>query len=240
MRSVKKMLPLYLISLVFVTAAAYAASAGISAYAVLTEASVQSAFPVVILDPGHGGEDGGAVSPSGVKESDLNLEIALRLRDLLRFLGLPVEMTRETDISIHSPDAQSISEKKVSDLKNRVEFAERHERAILISIHQNMFSEAKYRGCQLFYASSGPSRELAERLQAQVGQKLDASNHRQAKECRTVYLLNKLHCPAVLVECGFLSNPQEEQLLQSSGYQKKLAAVLAAELSETVADMDLY
>ena len=159
-------------------------------------------LPVIVLDPGHGGEDGGAVSANGVRESGLNLEISLRTRDLLRFLGIPVVMTRETDLSIHSPEAVTVSEKKISDLKNRVALVSGTENPILVSIHQNMFAESKYYGTQLFYADSDPSRQLAEELQALFAAELDPSNHRRAKPCENVYLLNKISCPGVLLECS--------------------------------------
>lgn len=240
MRVLRKMLPIYALTLLLVWAAARAASAGLQAYSVMAESEVQEVLPLVVLDPGHGGEDGGAVSANGVRESVLNLEISLRLRDLLRFLGWKVEMTRESDVSIYSAEAATISEKKISDLKNRAALANREQNAILISIHQNMFSESKYRGAQVFYAGSGGGKALAEQLQGLLGSCLDPNNHRQVKESRTVYLLTHAHCPAVLVECGFLSNPQEEQLLQDPAYQKKLAAVIAAGLSEAVPLRNIY
>ena len=140
-------------------------------------------------------------------------------------------MTRETDVSIHNPEAGTISEKKVSDLKNRVRIVSEIPNAVLISVHQNMFAESKYSGTQAFYAETEGSRSLAERLQALVASGLEPSNHRQAKPCENVYLLSHITCPAVLVECGFLSNPREEALLQTAAYQKKLAAVIVAGLT---------
>lgn len=231
MRSVKKLIPLYVASVLFVTAAAYVASKCVDVYIVASASELRDPKTVFVVDAGHGGEDGGAVSANGTRESDLNLEISLRLRDLLRFLGYPVEMTREADVSIHGKEAKSISEKKVSDLKNRVRFADQYDSALLVSIHQNMFSESKYKGAQVFYADRSTGKALAERMQAEFNTSLDPSNHRAAKESKSVYLLNKVRCPAILVECGFLSNPQEEAQLRTSAYQKKLALTIAAVLT---------
>ncbi len=230
MRAIYKMLPVYGIAVCLILFCSLFASQSVTVLAGAFEDIESPGLPVIVLDPGHGGEDGGAVSANGVRESGLNLEISLRTRDLLRFLGIPVVMTRETDLSIHSPEAATVSEKKISDLKNRVALVSDTENPILVSIHQNMFAESKYYGTQLFYADSDPSRQLAEELQALFAAELDPSNHRRAKPCENVYLLSKISCPGVLVECGFLSNPKEEALLQSAEYQKKLAAVLAAGL----------
>lgn len=230
MRAIYKMLPVYGIAVCLILFCSLFASQSVTVLAGAFEDIESPGLPVIVLDPGHGGEDGGAVSAKGVRESGLNLEISLRTRDLLRFLGIPVVMTRETDLSIHSPEAVTVSEKKISDLKNRVALVSGTENPILVSIHQNMFAESKYYGTQLFYADSDPSRQLAEELQALFAAELDPSNHRRAKPCENVYLLSKISCPGVLVECGFLSNPKEEALLQNAEYQKKLAAVLAAGL----------
>ena len=234
MRAIYKMLPVYGIAVCLILFCSLFASQSVTVLAGAFEDIESPGLPVIVLDPGHGGEDGGAVSANGVRESGLNLEISLRTRDLLRFLGIPVVMTRETDLSIHSPEAVTVSEKKISDLKNRVALVSDTENPILVSIHQNMFAESKYYGTQLFYADSDPSRQLAEELQALFAAELDPSNHRRAKPCENVYLLSRISCPGVLVECGFLSNPKEEALLQSAEYQKKLAAVLAAGLMDSL------
>ena len=234
MRAIYKMLPVYGIAVCLILFCSLFASQSVTVLAGAFEDIESPGLPVIVLDPGHGGEDGGAVSANGVRESGLNLEISLRTRDLLRFLGIPVVMTRETDLSIHSPEAVTVSEKKISDLKNRVALVSGTENPILVSIHQNMFAESKYYGTQLFYADSDPSRQLAEELQALFAAELDPSNHRRAKPCENVYLLSKISCPGVLVECGFLSNPKEEALLQSAEYQKKVAAVLAAGLMDSL------
>ena len=192
----------------------------------------------VVIDPGHGGEDGGAVSCTGALESRINLSIGLRLNDLLRLLGYRTRLTRSEDVSIYSKDAETVSEKKVSDLKNRVRIVNETEHALLLSVHQNLFEEAKYHGAQVFYAGTSESIELAEAIQSALRAGLDPSNHRQTKHAQTVYLMNKITCPGVLVECGFLSNPAEEALLRTGDYQKKLACAIVSGLDAYLAEAD--
>ena len=186
-----------------------------------------SAAPV-ILDAGHGGEDGGAVSLTGVPESRINLEIVLKLRDILALCGTDPVVLREEDVSLHDQGASTLREKKRSDLQNRVEAVEAAEGAALISIHQNTYPSPQYRGAQVFYAPTDGSQALAEGFQAAIQAELQPDNGRRAKKIPdSVYLMNHITCPAVLVECGFLTNPQEEALLREEGYQRQLAAVLA-------------
>ena len=181
----------------------------------------------LILDAGHGGEDGGAVSVTGAAESQINLQIVLRLRDLLIFCGTEPVLLREEDISLHDPDAVSLREKKVSDLHNRVETVQGIGSAVLLSIHQNSYTDGRYRGTQVFYAPTAGSDELAARMQEAVRTALQPDNTRECKKIPdTVYLMNHVDCPAVLVECGFLTNVEEEQLLRDAGYQKQLSTVL--------------
>ena len=181
----------------------------------------------VVIDAGHGGEDGGALSVSGVRESGINLEISLRLNDLLRFLGADTRMIRTEDVSVYT-EGDTIAAKKVSDIRNRVAFVQNTPNAVLISIHQNHFAEEKYRGAQVFYATG--SEALAEALQSSLIAQVDPANHRACKPARDVYLMEHVSCPAALVECGFLSNYAEEQLLRDPSYQKKLAAAIAGSL----------
>ena len=184
---------------------------------------------VLIIDPGHGGEDGGAVSVSGQKESDLNLAIALRLDQVMGFYGVQTMLTREEDRSIHDPEASSIREKKVSDIHNRVALVNQVENGTLISIHQNSYPSSQYHGTQVFYADETRSRPLAQGLQDLVCETLDPSNTRKPQRIpASVYLMNHISCRAILVECGFLTNPEEDRLLQSETYQRKLAMVLGA------------
>lgn len=182
---------------------------------------------VFVIDAGHGGEDGGAVSPTGTHESELNLAIALRLSSMLRFLGMQTCMIRTMDCSV-STEGETIAQRKVSDLRNRVRLVEDTPNAVLVSIHQNLFSQTQYRGAQVFYNPAGQA--LAQQLQAALRACVDPNNHRAVKPAKDIYLMEHISCPGVLVECGFLSNAQEEQLLLSPNYQKKLAATLAATL----------
>ena len=180
----------------------------------------------ILIDPGHGGIDGGALSISGRQESMYNLEIALRLRDLLTFLGYETEMTRTEDISIYKT-GDTIAQKKASDLKERVRIANSSENTILLSIHQNMFSDSQYSGAQVFYSKTKDSKELAEQLQQTLTEVLNPINGRKIKRSNGVYLMEHIHCPGVLIECGFLSNPEEEFLLRSAVYQKKLCCAIS-------------
>ena len=133
----------------------------------------------VVLDAGHGGEDGGATGVSGTSEAALNLEISLRVRDLLRLCGVQVSMIRETDTAVYSDGCCTIAEKKVSDIKNRTSMVNQTEQPLLLSIHQNFFTEGKYHGAQVFYAKTPGSQQLAEQLQSNLVLGLAPDNHRQ-------------------------------------------------------------
>ena len=183
----------------------------------------------LILDAGHGGEDGGAVSLTGVPESRINLEIVLKLRDMLGRYGVDPVLLREEDISLHNEDADTLREKKRSDLKNRTAAIEAVEGGTLISIHQNTYTSSHYRGSHVFYAPTEGSQALAEHVQNSVRAALQPDNQRAVKQIpSSVYIMNHVTCPAVLVECGFLTNPDEEALLRNEDYQRKLSAVIAA------------
>ena len=183
----------------------------------------------VILDAGHGGEDGGAISLSGATESGINLAIAKKLDGIFGLYGVQTVMLRTEDVSLHSEGASTLREKKSSDLQNRVARISSFEDATLISIHQNSYTGgAQYHGAQVFYANGELSRPLAERTQNVLRETLDPSNQRTVAPVPSgVYLMNHVSCQAILVECGFLSNPEEDRLLQESGNQRKVAAALA-------------
>lgn len=182
----------------------------------------------LIIDAGHGGEDGGAVSLSGAKESDINLAISLKMDQVLGLYGVGAVLLRTEDISLHDQDAQSIHEKKVADLNYRVDTIESISNAVVISIHQNTYSSPQYSGAQVFYANGEHSLPLAEMAQQQLIAVLDPENDRVATPiAESIYLMNHISCPAILVECGFLSNPEEEALLITSEYQTQIAATLA-------------
>ena len=164
-----------------------------------------------IIDAGHGGVDGGATSCTGKLESAFNLEISLRLRDLLTFLGYDTRMIRTEDISVYT-EGETIAAKKMSDLKERVRICEKTDGAILLSIHQN----------------TDGSESLAKDLQKALISALNPGSNRSAKRAEGVYLMEHISCPGVLIECGFLSNPEEEAKLRSPEYQKQLCCVIAA------------
>lgn len=182
----------------------------------------------LIIDAGHGGEDGGAVSVSGVSESTINLAIARRLDIIMGLYAINTVMLRTEDISLHNESATTLREKKVSDLHNRVSIINSIGEGVLISIHQNSYPEARYDGAQVFFAPTEGSQSFGEYTQEVLRVSLDPNNNRMAKQIPdTVYLMNHIVCRAILVECGFLSNPTEDQLLQTKEYQLKLATVIA-------------
>ena len=183
---------------------------------------------ILILDAGHGGEDGGASSAGGSKESDINLNIVLKTEALMAFLGVRTELTRSEDRSMHSNGASTLHEKKVSDLKYRVEFVNSIPDAMLISVHQHSFPDSRYSGAQVFYNVGDVSRQWGEGTQGVLRQVLDPENDRAAKAVPdNVYLFSHISCPAILVECGFLSNGEEASLLLTDTYQRKISVALA-------------
>ena len=187
-------------------------------------------YNTVIIDAGHGGVDGGAVSCTGIHESQINLEIALKLDDLMHLLGMRTVMIRTTDRSVYT-EGETIAAKKVSDIRNRVHTVNTTENGILVSIHQNNFTDKRYSGSQVFYNNFEGSKRLATDLQEVLRKTLSPSNARQIKKTSGVYLMEHINCPGVLIECGFLSNEAEEQLLRKNDYQKKLCCVIACTVS---------
>lgn len=221
------LLPAYLVILAIFLGLAVGGSRAVT---VLSENAPVLDRKTVIIDAGHGGPDGGATSCTGILESQFNLEIALRLRDLMEILGIQTVMVRETDCSVYT-QGNTIAQKKVSDLKERVRIVNSTENATLISIHQNLFADAKYSGAQVFYAKTDGSQELAKKMQNKFIQSINPDSHRQAKKADGIYLMQNINCTGILIECGFLSNPKEEYLLRSDSYQKKLCSVIATTLS---------
>lgn len=184
----------------------------------------QSSRSTLVLDAGHGGIDGGAISDSGLKESDINLQIALKTEALVRFLGIDTVMTRETDTD--NSDNKAYSEH--DNLVQRVKLANSTENAVLISIHQNNFPSAVVSGAEVMYSDNDDSKALGLITQDNLVALLDSSNRRVARPApKELLLTSSVECPTILVECGFMSNPQEVQKLASNDYQLKLAAILA-------------
>ncbi len=184
----------------------------------------QNSRSTLVLDAGHGGIDGGAISDSGLKESDINLQIALKTEALVRFLGINTVMTRETDTD--NSDNKAYSEH--DNLVQRAKLANSTENAVLISIHQNKFPSAVVSGAEVMYSDNDDSKALGLITQDNLVTLLDSSNRRVARPApKELLLTSSVECPTILVECGFMSNPQEVQKLASNDYQLKLAAILA-------------
>ena len=184
----------------------------------------------IVIDAGHGGVDGGATSCTGKLESAFNLEIAQKLKDLLHFLGLDTKMIRSTDISVYTK-GETIAQKKVSDLRERVRIVNETENALLLSIHQNNFSDGRYSGAQVFYSHQEGSEALAKQLQSAFVSALNPGSRRQCKKSDGIYLMEHIDCTGILIECGFLSNPQEEANLRNPDYQRKLCCVIGSAVS---------
>ena len=193
------------------------------------------AAPVFVLDAGHGGADGGAVSISGMYESDVNLDVTLRLHDVFALLGSDVVMTRSDEASLADDPTASLRQQKVSDTQNRVELINSVERARLISIHQNSLpGHPSVHGAQVFYSETDGSAELAEAIQQAMNNVINVDNSKHKKPIsRDVYLMNHVTCPAVLVECGFLSNDAETEGLQEASYQTLLALTICCGVTES-------
>lgn len=174
----------------------------------------------IVIDAGHGGNDPGKVGVDGSLEKDINLRIALFLRQFLESEGIEVVMTRETDKGLYD---EGTSNKKVQDMKRRLEIIEKSDPALVISIHQNSYHEENIKGAQVFYYStSEKSKKFAETLQLRF-QQLDPENRRAAKGNDSYFLLKKTAKPIVIAECGFLSNREEAERLSSALYQEKMA-----------------
>ena len=225
--SYKSLLPVYLLVLIgfFVIAVG-----GSRAVTVWSASAPVTGRKTVVIDAGHGGVDGGATSCTGVLESQFNLEIAVKLNDLMHLLGIQTYMIRETDCSIYT-QGETIAQKKISDLRERVRIVNSVEDSVLISIHQNHFSDSKYSGAQVFYPATIGSRELSTKLQENIKNTLNPGSHRGIKKADGIYLMQHINCPGALIECGFLSNPQEEFLLRSKAYQQKMCSVIACTVS---------
>lgn len=182
----------------------------------------------VVIDPGHGGEDGGAVSPDGVMESQINLAVSQRLSDLLRFAGQRTLLTRTEDVSIHT-EGDTMRARKVSDIHHRVDIVNGTEGSVLLSIHQNSLPSSRVtHGAQVFWNTKEGAEQLAGVVQDSLNTAINTGNEKLPKKIpATIYLMKHVTAPAILVECGFLSNSTETAKLQEPSYQLKLAAAIA-------------
>lgn len=191
---------------------------------------------VIVVDAGHGGEDSGTVGTNGIFEKNLNLEIALQIAKLLGEKGFTVVLTRQNDeLLLKSEEEKVKGLRKISDLKNRVAVAASYKDAIFVSVHMNSFGESKYSGTQVFAkpADEG-SRRLAEAIRASVAKDLQPDNKRQVKEGKDIYVLENAPYSAVLIECGFLSNPDECAKLCEKEYQKQLCFAIVCGMMEVI------
>lgn len=191
---------------------------------------------MVYVDPPHGGIDGGCTSADGVPEKGINLDIMLRLRDLLEINGYEVRVTRDTDRSIHDSGIEGIAEQKSSDMDNRLAVFNENENAICLSIHQNQFTDPKYSGAQMFYSNSNSTSEaFARALQNRFRELLQPDNTREIKLCgKELFLCYYSKNPTVMAECGFMSNPEEAALLNTEEYREKVAFTLYTGISDFV------
>lgn len=200
------------------------------------EANTTPASGVVIIDAGHGGEDGGAVSKSGICEKDINLRLSMLLGDIFDAAGYSAVQTRTEDRLLYDRNVDFHGRKKILDMAARLEIAKSRNAELFISIHMNAFPQPIYRGLQVYYSPHHKDSEnIAKSIQALAKTSLQPTNNRDVKSSGgKIYLLDKLDYPAVLVECGFLSNPDEAALLCDEGYLQKLAFVIFAAASDNI------
>lgn len=186
---------------------------------------------VLVIDPGHGGMDGGAVSQDGTVEAQINLALGLRMEEIAELIGVETVMTRREDVDLHDTAAATVRQKKTSDLKNRAALANGVSGGVLVSLHQNSLPQVpSVHGAQVFYAETDGSQELAEAVQAALNETIND----KAKTCKAagdgVYLLKSAQTPAILVECGFLSNQGETALLNTENHRTRLALTILASI----------
>ena len=191
---------------------------------------------IVVIDAGHGGEDGGTIGVNGCYEKDINLKIAEKLSLFLSSRGIKTVLTRNSDILLYDRNEDFEGRKKHLDMLERLRIVNSYENAIFVSIHQNAFPQEKYSGFQTYYSQNNESSlALAKLIESGIKEHLQPENNRKAKmSAGKIYLLDKLNCPAVLLECGFLSNNKECALLCSEEYQNKLCAIIAENIENFI------
>lgn len=216
-------------------------SLGILAGKSVTVSGKISEKPVIVIDAGHGGEDGGTQSASGVLEKDINLSIALILKEMLETDGFKTVMVRDSDRLIYDENSSTMRSKKSSDLHNRLSIMKANRGCIFLSIHQNHFTESKYSGAQVFYRPGhDDSVGLAESIQKSIVDNLQKENTRQIKPCTSsVYLIYNAVSTAVMVECGFLSNEKEAEKLSNREYQRDMAKAIVQGLKAYLSKKDV-
>lgn len=191
---------------------------------IISTMSVPVTNKVIVIDAGHGGEDGGAVSSNGISEAEINLKIALKVQNLLEQSGATVVLTRSDENAIYDLNKKTLREKKVSDIKNRVKIGNESSADILVSIHLNKIDQSQYYGWQTFYKNNNENgKKLATCIQNNLNSSINKENNRVPLKIDNVYLIKNIEIPATIVECGFLSNLEEEKQLQEDEYQDRLA-----------------
>lgn len=190
--------------------------------------------PVIVIDPGHGGDDPGKIGINGALEKDINLAISMKLKECLEKAGYRVVVTRPDDAGLYERDAKN---KKMSDMKQRCRIIEEANASMVISIHQNSFSKESVRGAQVFYYKySTEGKRLAEAIQQMLREQLDSENNRVVKDNSSYYMLLHTPCPTVIVECGFLSNQEEADKLITDSYQENVAKAICAGVKAYLVD----
>lgn len=192
---------------------------------IIPVSSTPVANHVIILDAGHGNPDGGAVSNDGtVIESDINLNVVLKLQNLLETAGCNIILTRSDENGIYETTAETIRQQKISDMKNRVKIGNNSDAELFISIHMNKLPQTQYSGWQSFYKNKDEiSKKVAQNIQTSLNYYMKKENKREIKSISGIYLTEHVEIPLVLIECGFLSNQEEAELLKTNSYQDKLA-----------------
>lgn len=191
---------------------------------VFSDWSLPLSGKVIVIDPGHGGPDGGAVGKDQTQEKDIALQVSTMIRDYLQQAGAIVYMTRETDTDLAGDHTKGLSRRKAEDIRNRMQFIEEHKPDFFLSIHLNSIPQSRWRGAQTFYYPKfDESRHLAKMIQEEIIRNLE-NTHRKALAINNVYLLKYAEVPSALVEIGFLSNPNEREQLKQPDYQRKMAS----------------
>ena len=186
--------------------------------------SLPVAGKTIVIDAGHGKTDEGAESSNGTTEAETNLKIALKLQNLLEQSGSSVILTRSDENAIYDVEAKTLKQKKISDIHNRVKIGNESSADIFVSIHLNKIPQQQYDGWQTFYnAKSAEGKKLAELIQNNLNDAIQKENNRVAKTIDNIYIIKNVEIPTTIVECGFLSNPEEEKLLLNDEYQNRLA-----------------
>lgn len=204
-----------------------AATADYTQLAVPTASSSVGERRTIVLDAGHGGMDSGAVGIHGELEKNINLAIVRDLRDMLTLSGFDVVLTRDADVSIHDDGVTGVRNQKVSDMENRLDIVKSYENCIFISVHQNKFTQPQYFGAQIFYNENNPDNRLLAQIMQDNFKVIQPENDRQIKlSGDELYLFKNTMVPAVLIECGFLSNPDDAANLSDEQYQRKVAFMI--------------